>query len=87
MNKLLVISNIAKTLAKTGENIELMVGNTAGTADEPEISELYYQLILDELSHIQLLVLQLTKMLTGDETEPEKGDSETAADKDAVEKE
>ena len=60
-----VIASLAKALIKTGESIDMMVCNT-NEADQqtPELSEVYESMILDELAHAQMIVLNLTRMLT-----------------------
>lgn len=61
-----VIASLANVLTKTCESIEMMVCNT-NEADQqsPELSEVYESMILDELAHAQMIVLNLTRMLTG----------------------
>lgn len=65
MKNSFVIASLAKTLIKTAESIDMMVCNT-NEADQqtPALSEVYESMILDELAHAQVIVLNLTKMLT-----------------------
>ncbi len=59
-----VIQNMARMLAKTGENIDMMVQNANLTDRQlPEISPMYEDMLLDELNHIQIITLQLTRLL------------------------
>lgn len=75
-----VIASLAKALIKTGESIDMMVCNT-NEADQqtPELSEVYESMILDELAHAQMIVLNLTKMLTGSEDETGENQDEGGA--------
>ena len=75
-----VIGSLSRALGKTCETIEMMVNNT-NEADQqtPELSEVYESMILDELAHAQMIVLNLTKMLTGSEDETGENQDEGGA--------
>lgn len=65
------VMNLARLLAKTSEKIEFI-------AQSEQIggpSDVYDTLILDELSHVQIVTLEMTRLLAGTEG-PANGDGE-----------
>lgn len=72
-----VISGMARMLSMTSKNLEMMVNSTHEAEEQsPEISATYEDMILDELNHVQMMTLALTKMLT-EQAQPEShGDGE-----------
>lgn len=71
MKNTMVISGLARALAMTSNNVEMLVKNSAEAYDRlPEIARSYDDMLLDELSHLQVITLSLTEMLTdGDSSE------------------
>jgi len=76
MKNAYVLQNMARTLARTAENIDLLVQNSNLTDREmPSLSPMYGDMALDELNHVQIITLELTKLLLSN-TKPEVQEDE-----------
>lgn len=70
------ISSLAKQLKIVAEKVEsLAVGAGETEQNAPDLTDVYQNLLLDEVEHVQILTLEITKAVA-EATEP----SETNAD-------
>ena len=71
----IAVGCMARALAGTSEIIRDLTESASGSEIQTgdELSEVYEVLILDELNHIQIMTLELTKLLTGEATDNEDG--------------
>jgi len=58
------ISSLARQLGKVSEKIDSLVMGVQDTEQNaPDVSEVYQGLLLDEVEHVQILTLELTKLV------------------------
>lgn len=82
MKNAFAIGNIARQLGKVSEKVDsLVMGVQDSEQVSPELGEVYHGLLLDEIEHVQILALELTKaaMQTTESANADDGGSVFAA--------
>lgn len=78
MKNAYAISSLARQLCKVGEKMDsLAMGVQDTEQNAPDVSEVYQGLLMDEVEHVQILTLELTKLVTestGDSANVDEGD-------------
>lgn len=65
MKNAYAISSLARQLGKASEKLDsLAMGVQDTEQNAPGVSEVYQGLLLDEIEHVQILTLELTKLVT-----------------------
>jgi hypothetical protein len=77
------ISSIARQLQKVSEKVDsLAMGIQDMEQSAPDVMDVYTGLLMDEVEHIQILTLELTKLVFGivpDEANADEGDGSVFA--------
>ncbi len=77
MKNAYAISSLAQQLGKVAEKVDSLAMGAQGTEQNaPDVSEVYQGLLLDEIEHVQILTLELTKLVampTDDEANADEG--------------
>jgi len=69
------ISSLARQLGKVSEKVDsLAMGVQDTEQNSPDLSEVYKGLLLDEIEHIQIMTLELTKLVTESASEGSNAD-------------
>ena len=78
MKNACVISSLALQFKAVAEKVNTLAMGALGVEQEsPELAEVYQNLLLDEVEHVQILTLELTKAVTdepiGETTNADEG--------------
>lgn len=75
MKNAFAIGSLARRLIKTGEMLEsFAMGGQETISDYPEMADVYHGLFIDEVEHLQILTLELTKLVSGDTEDTSNAD-------------
>ena len=82
MKNAYAISSLAHQFSKVSEKIDsLAVGVQDTEQNAPDVSEVYQGLLMDEIEHLQILTLEITKLVTestDDAANADEGDGGSA---------
>lgn len=77
MKNAYAICSLARQLCKVGEKIDSLASDIQGSEQDANgVSELFQNLLVDEIEHVQILTLELTKLVTestGEATNADEG--------------
>lgn len=81
MKNACAISSLARQLGKVSEKLDsLAMGVQDVEQNAPDLTDVYQGLLLDEIEHVQILTLELTKaVVAAEETNADEGGSVFAA--------
>jgi len=68
------IKSLTKAVSDSSDKICMIVEALEGMSPVQSVNDLYEVMLFDELNHVQMITLEMTKMLTGSEN----ADGETA---------
>lgn len=82
MKNAYAISSLARQLGKVSDKMDsLAMGVQDTEQNAPDVSEVYQGLLMDEIEHLQILTLELTKLVTestGDTANADEGEGGSA---------
>ena len=82
MKNAYAISSLARQLGKVSDKMDSLVMGIQDTEQNaPDVSDVYQGLLMDEIEHLQILTLELTKLVTesaGDTANADEGDGGSA---------
>lgn len=82
MKNAYAISSLARQLGKVSEKVDsLAMGVQDTEQNSPDVSEVYQGLLMDEVEHLQILTLELTRLVTetaGDSANADEGEGGSA---------
>lgn len=80
MKNTVAISSIARTLVKVAEKLETLAYSSRDTEEtDEELSNVYDDLLIDEVNHVQKLTIELTKVIIPEEPDDENTDEGESA--------
>lgn len=83
MKNAYAISSLARQLGKVSDKMDsLAMGVQDTEQNAPDVSEVYQGLLMDEIEHLQILTLELTKLVTestADAANADEGDGSAFA--------